>query len=107
MTELGTTTIHSGKEALKRLLDEVASGDLNWNEADTRFRIIDRIILECLGWPRDSMRLERSHGRQYTDYELGNPRTVIWEAKRIGDQFQLPADPKTAHHHRPAIPNRP
>ena len=94
MTELGTTTIQSGKEALQRLLDEVAAGDLNWNEADTRFRIIDRIIRDCLGWPPSSIRLEQSLGRQYTDYELGTPRSVIWEAKRIGDQFHLPADPK-------------
>ena len=94
MIQLGTTTIHSGKEALQRLLDEVASPGLNWNEADTRFHIIDRLILDCLGWPRASMHLEQSLGRQYTDYELGDPRSVIWEAKRVGDQFQLPADPK-------------
>ena len=94
MTDSGTTTIHTGKEAVQRLLDELPVGDLDWNEADTRFRIIDRIIRDCLGWPAASIHLERAEGRHYADYELGTPRSVIWEAKRIGDPFQLPADAK-------------
>ena len=93
MTELGTTTIHSGQEALDRLINELTSQEPDWNEADTRFHIIDRIIVECLGWPRASLRMEQAHNQHYADYELGAPRCAIWEAKRIGRTFQLPANP--------------
>ena len=75
-------------EALVRDLPEVYS-DLT--EADTRFRLIDRIIVECLGWTRDNIRLEKAEGRSYSDYELGTPRKVIWEAKRESKTFDIPA----------------
>jgi hypothetical protein len=89
----GTSTIAGGERELARLLDEVGRGDLNWNEAETRFQIIDRLIVECLGWPRAEVKPERHDGGDYTDYELGEPRAVIWEAKRIGRTFELPANP--------------
>ena len=94
MTEQGTTTIQTGTTALERLLDEFAPPAVDWNEADTRFHIIDRFIVDCLGWPRASLHMEQAQGRQYADYELGTPRCVIWEAKTIGQAFHLPADPK-------------
>ena len=95
MTELGTTTIAEGKDALESLINDVATCELNWNEAETRFQIIDRIIKECLGWPLASIRLEQPReGRAYSDYELGNPRCAIWEAKRQDRTFELPADPQ-------------
>ena len=93
MTELGTTTIAEGKEALERLINDIRTNNLDWNEAETRFQIIDRIIVECLGWPRESLRLEPAHNRTYCDYELGIPRCAIWEAKRQNLTFDLPADP--------------
>ena len=83
MTQLGTTSIAEGKRALESLVKEVTELKLDWNEAETRFQIIDRIIVDCLGWPLESVRLEQSQkGRAYSDYELGNPRCAIWEAKR-------------------------
>ena len=94
MNELGTTTIADGQEALKRLIKHINESKLDWNEADTRFQIIDRIIEDCLGWARESFCLEQAHERTYTDYELGNPRCVIWEAKRENRTFELPADPQ-------------
>ena len=81
MTDTGTTTIADGQEALKRLVKDITESSLDWNEAETRFQIIDRIIVDCLGWPRELLRLEQAHeGRAYTDYELGQPRCAIWEA---------------------------
>jgi predicted type IV restriction endonuclease len=92
MENVGTTTIAEGKDALERLLEDIATHHLDWNEAETRFQIIDRIIVECLGWPREVVRLEQQiEGRLYSDYELGIPRHAIWEAKRENRTFELPA----------------
>lgn len=90
----GTTTIASGREALKAIRAEIDTAKSDLNEADTRFHIIDRVINECFGWPKTAFRLEQSQGRAYSDYELGIPRRVIWEAKREGRIFALPANPK-------------
>ena len=95
MTTAGTTNIDQGSKALVRLLKDIDESQLDWNEAETRFQIIDRIIVECLGWPRESLRLEQGQkGRAYSDYELGDPRCAIWEAKRQNHTFELPADPQ-------------
>ena len=89
----GTTTINDGKRALRLLIRDINESNLNWNEAETRFQIIDRIIVDCLGWPREVLRLEQGkHGEGYSDYELGIPRCAIWEAKRENHTFELPAD---------------
>ena len=95
MTTSGTTTIAEGSAALECLMEEIAENGLDWNESETRFQIIDRIIEDCLGWPRSTIRPEQSDkSRKYSDYELGRPRCAIWEAKRINRTFQIPADPK-------------
>ena len=94
MSELGTTSIGEGSAALECLIQEVQASNVDWNEAETKFQIINRFIVECLGWPRELVRLERGHNRTYSDYELGAPRCAIWEAKREGATFELPADPK-------------
>ena len=59
MTTTGTNTIDEGFEALMHLLKEIEASKLDWNEAETRFHIIDRIIKDCLGWPPASVRLEQ------------------------------------------------
>ncbi len=62
------------------------------NEATTRFRLIDSIFFECLGWSKDDTILEEAHGGQYTDYIFLAPRRLlIVEAKREGYAFELPA----------------
>jgi hypothetical protein len=91
MTERGTTTIASGQNALNSLIEGFAEKTPDWNEAETRFHFIDRFIIECLGWRRDEIRVEKREDRTYTDYELGLPRRAIWEAKREGRSFELPA----------------
>jgi GTPase SAR1 family protein len=89
----GRTTIVQGQKALASLLEDIHKNTLDWNEAETRFQIIDRLIVDCLGWSSEVVRLERPQGRSYADYELGLPRTAIWEAKRENRTFDLPANP--------------
>lgn len=93
MQNIGATTIAQGLAALDRLLADINKNELDWNEAETRFHIIDRVIVEALGWHREAVRLEQAQGRAFSDYELGLPRRVIWEAKREGRTFDLPANP--------------
>ncbi len=95
MTAIANQTIDDGSKALELLLNEINKSNFDWNEAETRFQIIDRLIVECLGWPRGDVRLERrQQDGKFTDYELGLPRCAIWEAKTQGKIFELPADPK-------------
>jgi hypothetical protein len=84
----------SGLEAIIKLaandLNRTTKGD--WNEATTRFRLIDEILINCLCWSRDHTTLERYHNGDYTDYELGDQGTrIVVEAKREGKSFELPA----------------
>ncbi|MGU3389759.1 hypothetical protein [Sphingomonas sp. M1A8_2b] len=65
-------------------------------EADARFQIIDRMLIEALGWTHDDFRMERHNTSGYTDYLVqyrGTPALVI-EAKRIGKLPIDTADPK-------------
>ncbi len=46
------------------------------NEATTRFRIIDRLLLDCLGWHTSDITTEEHYDRDYVDYSLGGgPRS--------------------------------
>lgn len=61
------------------------------NEAQTRFHIIDEVLSNCLNWEKNYINVEVSQDRQFSDYELGKPRSIIWEAKREGTIFEIPA----------------
>jgi len=80
------------KENLDLLLDREAHASADRNEATTRLQLIDSLLFECLGWDkRDCVAEERFDG-QYADYTLGKPfKYSIWEAKREGITFTLPA----------------
>lgn len=70
------------------------------NEADTRFQIIDRVLLEVLGWPRSDFKLEPYSPAGYADYLLrinGTNRFVI-EAKRTGQLLVDTANPRYARY---------
>lgn len=82
-----------GKAALARLLSDLRAQPIDFNEADTRHRILDRIIHECLGWDRAHTRVERRLNDDYSDYELGAPAKVLVEAKRSGLYFDIPIEP--------------
>lgn len=61
------------------------------SEADTRANLIDRIIHESLGWPRDAVRREVHSRAGFLDYKLlrGVPVAVV-EAKAEGETFVIP-----------------
>jgi GTPase SAR1 family protein len=81
-----------GAAALAQILRELQAQQIDFNEADTRHRILDRIIHECLGWDRAHTRVERRLNDEYSDYELGTPAKVLIEAKRSGMYFDIPIE---------------
>lgn len=81
-----------GMESLRVLIEEYPDDDFDYNEADTRHRIIDSLIHDCLGWKRSDTKIERRYGNTYSDYELGNPPKAVIEAKKTGVYFEFPAE---------------
>lgn len=79
--------IDAAYEAFKRI--EMESGEYLHTvqtEADTRLKIIDRILLEVLGWPHKDIYTEAFTGLGFADYGLqvdGRTRLIV-EAKRDG-----------------------
>lgn len=67
-------------------------------EQDTRLHIIDRILIEVLGWPRESIRTERHSDAGYTDYLLvhGERNLLVLEAKRSQKILLDTKNPKIA-----------
>jgi hypothetical protein len=62
-------------------------------EADTRARLIDRLLGEVLGWPTETILREEHAHPGFMDYVLVvNRRVAVLEAKKSGDTFQLPHD---------------
>jgi hypothetical protein len=61
------------------------------SEEDTRANILDRVLHEVLGWPRDCVYREVYVNPGFLDYELsiGKP-TVVIEAKKSGVSFVFP-----------------
>ena len=91
--DTNSITVSSGLKNLSQLIEKLKNSDeLKRNEAETRFHIIDTLIQECLGWPKDQIHVEIALDQKYSDYELGSPRKVIWEAKREGNIFELPVN---------------
>lgn len=82
-------SLHEAKEILARLISTLE--DSNMNESQTRFHIIDVVLKECLNWEGIIQVEQHESGNGFTDFELGNPRKVIVEAKREGIAFEIPA----------------
>ena len=87
-------SLGEGHKNLRRIIREIGDAPVDWNEANTRLHIIDRILVECLGWPKvpDRFVIEKHTDGEFQDYVLGSPASVIWEAKRSGAYFEFPAD---------------
>ncbi|MEC5345300.1 P-loop NTPase fold protein [Brenneria populi] len=89
--------IQSQTEGLKSLKEYLEANknviENDMNEADTRFHIIDQVLFS-LGWHNSDFKLEKHENGDYTDYELGNPRKLIIEAKRTNVNFDLPPNPR-------------
>jgi len=82
----------NGRITVESLLKEFKELDIQkFNEADTRFRFIDKILTECLNWEPKDISNEDVKDNEYADYKLNLFRPVaVWEAKRIGNYFELP-----------------
>jgi hypothetical protein len=77
----------------KILMDFGENPDPTFTEADTRSKIIDRILRESLGWPETGpfIRREEHIHEGYIDYTLQSGENfLIVEAKRTGKSFSLP-----------------
>ena len=46
---------------------------LGRNEAETRFHLIDGLFVDCLGWPREQIKVEHYEDGTFSDYEFGVP----------------------------------
>ena len=62
------------------------------SEADTRVKLIDRVLKEVCQWPESELSREDNVESGYSDYQLKVRRTpyVVVEAKREGIAFALP-----------------
>jgi predicted type IV restriction endonuclease len=81
-------------EALRQLKNDLPKYPLeSQTEADTRARLIDRLLSEVLDWPPENVRRGEHAHPGYMDYVLIlNRRIAVLEAKKSGDTFQLPKD---------------
>lgn len=82
--------LHEAKSYLKVLIARIG-GENDRNEAQTRFHIIDHLVEKCFGWEGDIEVEKYESDNGFTDYELGDPRKLIIEAKREGVTFEIPA----------------
>lgn len=60
-------------------------------EHDTRLKVIDKIFIDVLGWPLESLRTEPQAGVGFIDYQflLGGKSKLIVEAKKGSINFDL------------------
>ena len=71
--------------SLKGDLEDELSNPLN--ESATRFRVLDRILIEGLGWKHDNIEVEAAVTDGFIDYTLCAPdgtALAVIEAKRVG-----------------------
>ena len=87
-------SLEDGQRNLQKIIKEIGDKHVDWNEANTRFHLIDRLLIECLGWPKgpDIFEIEVHTDGEYQDYVLGSPKSIVWEAKRSGAYFEFPVD---------------
>lgn len=97
-------TYEHARDNLTNLLDRERIADGCRNEATTRLQVIDSLLFDCLGWDKRDVIVESPHDHTYTDYELGKPfKFAIWEAKKEGITFSLPAGMTGGIHKLPTL----
>lgn len=64
------------------------------SEADTRCKIIDKILIDCLGWSENNLTREDKNFVGFTDYilKINDIPYLIIEAKKTGVYFEIPND---------------
>jgi predicted type IV restriction endonuclease len=66
-------------------------------EADTRARLITRVLRDALDWPDANISREEYANPGFMDYVLSlQRRVIVVEAKKSGDSFSLPIDVSSA-----------
>jgi len=88
-------TPDEGLSALKSISNKYANfcnkhGEVS--EADTRVNLIDKILVDVLGWPESAIKREKHVHAGYIDYELivREKPLVCIEAKKSGKAFVFP-----------------
>lgn len=82
---------NSAHENIKSIITKYSEKD--FNEADTRHKIIDGILHESLGWPRELVKCESFIDAGFIDYRLKKSNgddLIFLEAKKKGQYFRLP-----------------
>ncbi len=85
-------SIDSAFQALEKIIDEVKEYDETiFTEQDNRVKIIDRVLVEVLGYGYDQFITEPLSGEKYIDYKilLNGIGKLIIEAKRDGIEFEI------------------
>lgn len=95
MNETMSSEYSQGFEKYKELYGNVVSKH-DLNEAQTRFEIIDTLLLDCLGWSRHKdVYVEERTELGYADYIVRTSRNVaVVEAKRQSVHFKMPTSKK-------------
>jgi hypothetical protein len=77
---------------VKKDFDQFCQLKGNVSEADTRAKVIDKILTEVLGWPEQAIQRERHVHEGYLDYELEvhKKHLITVEAKKAGTPFVFP-----------------
>jgi energy-coupling factor transporter ATP-binding protein EcfA2 len=85
-------------KSFESIVADQAQFDLDLQtEADTRARLITRILREALDWPDANISHEEFAKPGFMDYVLSlQRRVIVVEAKKSGDSFNLPLDVSTA-----------
>lgn len=82
-------------EALNEIIREFSAfidGRGSVSEADTRVKLIDRVLVQVCGWPEDAIAREEHVESGFVDYSLSvrTHRYVAVEAKKNGIAFTFP-----------------
>ena len=91
--------IDIAKERFDNLCQELSQGNTPLEtEQDARIHIIDRILIEVLGWDRQGIRTEPRTESGYIDYLLstGNRPRLVVEAKRTSKELINTRQPRMA-----------
>lgn len=65
---------------------------IDFNESDTRSKMIDYVLKDCLGWDEKNIRREDHVNSGFIDYVLVKDTApiIIIEAKKTGNYFEIP-----------------
>lgn len=85
-------TVDVALEQFQRLLSHYSSfSETIRTEADTRFKLVNDILTDVLGWDKSDIQTEERAGLGFLDYKLsvGGLGKVVIEAKRASRDFNL------------------